>query len=69
MCIAEPPPGMEFSRQALDKELMTPALVCTAILGRSVGVLTYLWIAIGSALGGMARFAASRAVANIDCTR
>jgi fluoride exporter len=26
-------------------------------------VLTYLWIAIGSALGGMARYAASRAVA------
>ena len=26
-------------------------------------MLTYLWIAIGSALGGMARYAASRAVA------
>src|SRR6266700_4503082 len=54
---------MEFSRQTLSKELMTPALVCTAILGRSVAVLTYLWIAIGSALGGVTRYAASRAVA------
>jgi len=32
--------------------------------GRSVNVvITYIWIAIGSALGGMARYACSRAVA------
>jgi CrcB protein len=42
---------------------MTPALVCRNFLGRSVAVLTYFWIAIGSALGGMARYASSRAVA------
>jgi CrcB protein len=35
-----------------------------AALGRREAVITYLWIAVGSALGGMARFALSGLVAN-----
>src|SRR3981081_1705871 len=58
--------GMRSPKTAGYTRLMTSANLTSSIRGRTRQTMSYLWVMVGSALGGLLRYATSKLMLSFD---